>query len=154
MTGLDLGRAKRQKHLVTLVDSIVMFSSPHLPPLWEVKPARWAGSSPTKISHMQFSPLVSFLFVHISLWRTVTVSREGSTMLPDFSTLYIAVSTFCIAVSTCHESLLVNLLFNCFYELGLSFNLKGFFVRSWLFCVQHPPCSILFQCMLGGSVEV
>ena len=68
-------------------------------------------------------------------------------MLPDFSTL-------CIAVSTCNESLLVNLLLKSFYELGLSFNLKGLFAGSWLFCVQHLPCLVCFQCMLGGSVEV
>ena len=27
-------------------------------------------------------------------------------------------------------------------------------VGSWLFCIQHPPCSVSFWCMLGGSVEV
>ena len=77
----------------------------------------------------------------------MTVSREGSITLPDFSTLYIA-------VSTCDESLVVNLLFKSFYELGLSFNLQGLFVGSWLFYVQHLACLVCFQCMLGGSVEV
>ena len=40
--------------------------------------------------------------------------------------------------------------------IKLSFNSTGGLIGSWLFCIQHFPCSIRFWCMLGvrcGGVE-
>ena len=38
--------------------------------------------------------------------------------------------------------------------LEISCDSKGLLVGSWLFCVQHLPCSVSLPFMLGGSVEV
>ena len=38
--------------------------------------------------------------------------------------------------------------------MKLSSNSVGVYVGSPLYCIEHFPCSVKFQCMLGGSVEV
>ena len=38
--------------------------------------------------------------------------------------------------------------------VDLSSYSTGLLVGSWLLCIQHLPCSVSFQCMLGGSMEV
>ena len=38
--------------------------------------------------------------------------------------------------------------------LEFSFHSTWLLVGSWLFCIQHLPCSVTFWCLLEGSVEV
>ena len=38
--------------------------------------------------------------------------------------------------------------------LKLSSTSTWLLVGSWLFCIQHPPFSVSFRCMLGGTVEI